>query len=120
LADVRTFSFDPGKGTPIGSSVRTDTHIATLIQTLEPYVPSLNRDHGEDTYRISLFRVPLDGAEPGLKGTMIVARADTSGRILWSVDTGIDRFELQQILPGNGSVAFIGTRLPIPGKVSGP
>lgn len=294
----RTFSIDPGKGTPIGSSVRTDTHIATLIQTLEPYVPSLNRDHGKDTYRISLFLVPLDGSdpklvpligglspnssglakilgsdgqvlwydvagtggvdlrnnnllseaevklarsipepvrsngmpfgpgpehylaagyfigpntwlglhstveaqrsfkpkswlkrvvqaeeakqmrqfhraeldpdttdahhrivaiqaidpteylnaaflrmdersepirpmdppsalmihtsEPGLKGTLMVSRADTSGRILWSVDTGIDRFKLQQILPGNGSVAFIGTRLPIPGKVSEP
>lgn len=58
------FSIDPGKGTPIGASVRTDRHIATLIQTLEPYVPSLHRDHSRDTYRISLFLVPLDGSRP--------------------------------------------------------
>jgi hypothetical protein len=56
------FSIDPGKGTAIGHSVRTDRHIATLIQTLEPYVPSLNRNHGNDQYSISLFLVPLDGS----------------------------------------------------------
>lgn len=59
-------SIDPGKGTPIGLSVRTEAHIATLIQTLEPYTPSLNRDHGRDRYAISLFVVPLDGSEPRL------------------------------------------------------
>ncbi|MBK8340865.1 MAG: hypothetical protein IPK99_13105 [Flavobacteriales bacterium] len=284
---------DPGKGTAVGSSVRTDLHVATLIQTLEPYTPSLNRNHGNDTYRFSLFLVPLDGSgtklipigggysssaislakilgsdgrtiwfdvqgiggvdlktlallkpsdvrdphvpqqgspfppsvdtylsagfltgpdswlglhspaelerefapkkfvrrvvsandakqmrrfhhgalgapvddkyhrirsmtalgtdayfnaaflrmddtseplrltdpdgalmiytsEPGVKGTLMVARVGTDGTIIWKVDTGIDRFKLAQILPGEKSMAFVGTRPPIPDKVSEP
>lgn len=288
---------DPGKGTPIGLSVRTDRHIATLIQTLEPYTPTLNRDHSKDTYAISLFIVPLDGTDtrhvsisgghsanslglvkvlgsdgrtlwvdvngvggvdletfellkgaavpdtppgnlegatrfpiaprteaylgagyftgpdswlglisaeelegafkpgkwlrsivpaedakqlrrffrgtvgdtastgsrqivamapigeagylnaaflrmddasaplrladpdgalmvytsaPGLTGTLMVARVDTAGNIRWQLDTGIDRFRLQQILPGESSFAFVGTRVPVPDKVPEP
>lgn len=287
---------DPGKGTAVGPIVRTDEHIATLIQTLEPYTPSLDRNHGNDTYRFSIFLVPLDGSatklipigggfpsnamslakilgsdgrtlwydlngvggvdlrtygslpagrspdpgqqlqgartspfplnpdaflcagwitgpgawlglhsmeelerdyqpkkfvrrvvmqqdakqmrrfyrgvldapvddkyhrilsmtpigneeylnaaflrlddkseplrltdpdgalmihtsEPGLKGTLVVARVDIDGNALWTVDTGIDRFTLSRILPGQGSFAFVGTRPPIPDKVSEP
>lgn len=283
---------DPGKGTPIGLAVRTDTHIATLIRTLEAYTPSLHRDRSKDTYAIGVFIVPLDGStprlvpisgghsgnslglvkilggngrhlwfdvngvggvdletfeltdvpaprdlqgpgsfrlaprieaslssgyftgadgwfgllsteeaereyaprkwlrpitnaggtpqlrrfhrgtvgessgyesrrilsmvpigdegylnaaflrvdekseplrltdpdgalmihasEPGLRGTWMVARVDTSGRVLWKVDTAIDRSGLLQILPGGASMAFIGTRLPVPDKVSEP
>ncbi|MBP7515575.1 MAG: hypothetical protein KA791_13560, partial [Flavobacteriales bacterium] len=55
---------DPGKGIPFGSCVRTDTHIATLIETLEPYTPSLHRDHSKDRHRLSVFLVPLDGSTP--------------------------------------------------------
>jgi len=293
-------SIDPGKGTPIGWSVRADGHVATLIQTLEPYIPSPNRDHGKNTYSISLFIVPLDGSkprlvpisgghsgnslglsqilggdganiwfdvngvgavdlktfellagsalrdappdglhgalphrltprieaslstgffiedhedgrewlgvlsqeeaqreyapkkslrrithaesakrtrrfhrgtvgdasggirqilsmqaideaeyldaaflrmndasepfrmrdpdgalmvytsEPGLKGTLMMARVDTEGRIVWKVDTEIDRFALSQILPGESATAFVGTRLPVPNRVSEP
>lgn len=57
---------------------------------------------------------------PGLKGTLIVARVDTDGKLLWTVDTGIDRFKLSQILPGEKSMAFVGTRLPVPDKLSEP
>ena len=57
---------------------------------------------------------------PGLKGTVVVARVDTEGRILWKVDTGIDRFKLSQILPGRNSMAFVGTRPMVPDKVSEP
>jgi ribosomal protein S27E len=60
------FSINPGKGTAIGPSVRTDRHVATLIQALEPYVPSLDRNAGDDTYSISLFLVPLDGSSTHL------------------------------------------------------
>lgn len=60
------FTIDPGKGTALGYSVRTDRHVATLIQTLEPYVPSLDRNHGNDRYSVSLFLVPLDGSDPRL------------------------------------------------------
>ncbi|MBL9171995.1 MAG: hypothetical protein JNL10_00545 [Verrucomicrobiales bacterium] len=58
--------------------------------------------------------------EAGLKGTLWVARIDTTGRILWKVDTGLDRFLLQQILPDAHTPAFVGTRLPIPDKLSEP
>jgi hypothetical protein len=292
------FSIHPAKGTAIGLSLRTDQHIATLIQTLEPYVATLNRNHGNDTYRISVFLVPLDGSDthliplrsglspnafsnakilgndgrtlwfnvagiggidldhyqlrsdaevamvdprhlprpwgdlpfapkpehflaaglmtsptawlglhsdtevqrdfkpktwlkpvvraenakqlrrfhraqleadttvgyarilslralgdseylnaaflrpsntatpirldnppgalmvytsaPGPQGSAIVARVDDAGKLLWQVDTGIDRFALQQILPGKDSTAFVGTRPPVPDKVSEP
>jgi hypothetical protein len=52
-------------GTPFGSSVRTEEHIATLIQALEPYTPNLHRDPSKDRYRIGLFLVPVDGRSPG-------------------------------------------------------
>lgn len=292
------FVIDPGKGAPFGTTVRTDRHIATLIQTLEAYTPSPNRDHSKDTYSVSLFIVPLeggrptlvpisgghsgnslglakvlgsdgqslwfdvkgvgavdlrsfrlndeaarrdrapadlrgastfplqprverflsaafftgpdawlglasmqeaersfkpglwirpivpadsakemrrfvrgtvgsdvavtgsrkiqsteslDGAEylnaaflrmddksepirlrdpdsvlmiytsaPGPAGTLMVARVDTGGRVVWTADTAIDRFTLRQVLPGEERIAFVGTRLPVPGKVSEP
>ena len=57
---------------------------------------------------------------PGLNGTLRLARVETSGNVMWNVDTGIDRFHLTQILPGERSTAFIGTRPAIPGKVSEP
>lgn len=53
---------DPGTGTPLGSSMRTGAHIATLIQTLEPYTPSLNRAHSKDRQRLGIPLVPLDGS----------------------------------------------------------
>ena len=59
-------------------------------------------------------------SEPGLKGTLMVARVDTAGAIRWNVDTGIDRFKLLQILPGKGSFAFVGTRPPVPDQLSEP
>ncbi|MES2625407.1 MAG: hypothetical protein V4628_09020 [Pseudomonadota bacterium] len=59
------FSIDVPSGSPLGLSLRTPTHIATLIQTLEPYVPSLNRNAGDDRYSLSLFLYPLDGDAPG-------------------------------------------------------
>ena len=59
-------------------------------------------------------------SDPGLKGTLVVARVDTEGKILWKVDTGIDRFKLAQILPGAKSFAFVGTRPMVPDKVSEP
>lgn len=289
----KVLSIDPGKGVPLGLCVRTDTHIATLIQTLEAYTPSLHRDGSKDRFTVSIFIVPLDGSEPkqvpimrekefssiqlakvlgsdgstlwfdvqgiggvdlrtyellkpseirdpyvpgqtfpfapsvgsylsagfitaendwfglhspaelerefavkkfvrrivpqeeakqlrrfhrgaldapvddkyhrilsmtpigdtdylnaaflrmddsseplrmtgpdgalmiytsepGLKGGLMVARVDTDGRIIWQVDTGIDRFKLSQILPGKDSFAFVGTRPPVPDKVSEP
>lgn len=63
---TKALSIDPGKGAPIGWSVRADGHVATLIQILEPYIPSPNRNHGNDTYSISIFIAPVDGSRPRL------------------------------------------------------
>lgn len=62
----------------------------------------------------------LHTSAPGLAGTLVVSRVDIHGEEIWSVDTGLDRFQLQKIMPGPGSVAFAGVRLPAPGKVSEP
>ena len=59
-------------------------------------------------------------SEPGLEGTTIISRVDLNGQLLWSVDTEIDRFKLSQILPGKESFAFVGTRLPVEGRLSEP
>ncbi|MBP7950565.1 MAG: hypothetical protein KA004_13010 [Verrucomicrobiales bacterium] len=57
---------------------------------------------------------------PGLTATLVVARVDTAGKVVWKTDTGIDRFTLKQILPDARFVAFVGTRPPVPEKVSEP
>jgi hypothetical protein len=59
-------------------------------------------------------------ASASLGATVVVARVDSAGKLLWRVDTGIERFKLSQILPGSPWVAFIGTRPPVPGKLSEP
>ncbi|MBK8741352.1 MAG: hypothetical protein IPM02_18380 [Betaproteobacteria bacterium] len=52
-------------GAPSGNSVRAGGEIATLIQTLETYVPSLHRNPDNDRYHLSLFLYPVDGSSPG-------------------------------------------------------
>lgn len=59
------FSIKSPTGSPLGLSIRTPQHIATLIQTLETYVPSLHRNPDNDRYRLALFLYPLDGRLPG-------------------------------------------------------
>lgn len=82
----------------------------------------LRMDHKAEPLRLA----DPDGAlmiytsAPGFKGTLMIARVDTEGKIIWKVDTSIDRFKLSQILPGEKSMAFVGTRLPVPDKLSEP
>lgn len=57
---------------------------------------------------------------PGLAGTLVVARVDPRGNLVWTADTGIDRFKLTQILPDPRHVAFIGTRPAAAGQVPEP
>jgi hypothetical protein len=57
---------------------------------------------------------------PGQARTLVVSRVDYEGNLLWSTDTGLDRFQLKQILPGTKVLAFVGTRPPIPDKLSEP
>jgi hypothetical protein len=59
-------------------------------------------------------------SKPGLSGTLMLARVDATGNVLWKTDTGLDRFKLSQILPDTRFLACIGTRLPVPDKVSEP
>ena len=47
-----------GKGVPFGSTVRTDTHLATLISQLQPYTPSLHHDPSTERFTLSVFLVP--------------------------------------------------------------
>lgn len=105
----------PGAGTPIGRAVRFEAGdasaggIAMLIRTLEPYVPSLSRNHGEDRYSVGVFIVPLDGAAPRLVPisgghtgqSLALARIlGSDGRTLWLDAAGrvggvdLQRFEL--------------------------
>jgi len=55
-------------------------------------------------------------AKPG--GTLLLARVDLDGKRVWTANTGIS--ELDQILPGATSVAFIGKKAPVPDKVAEP
>ncbi|MGE0142047.1 MAG: hypothetical protein AB7I19_02625 [Planctomycetota bacterium] len=48
-------------GTPIGDSARAGDIVATLIQRLEPYVPSLHRDASKDRYSIGILLHDLSG-----------------------------------------------------------
>jgi hypothetical protein len=57
---------------------------------------------------------------PGQAGTLVVLRVDMQGKLLWSTDTGLHRFSLKQILPGEDVLAFVGERPPIPDKLSEP
>lgn len=59
-------------------------------------------------------------SKPGMDGTLVVARVDLDGKLIWKVDTGIDPFLLSQILTGEESMAFIGPRPPVPNKLSEP
>ena len=45
------FSIKSPTGTPLGPSIRTPQHVATIISTLEPYVPTLNRDPAKTAIR---------------------------------------------------------------------
>lgn len=56
----------------------------------------------------------------GQARTLVVSRVDYDGNLIWSTDTGLDRFQLKQILPGAEVVAFVGTRPPVPDKLSEP
>lgn len=58
--------------------------------------------------------------KPGLGGKLIVSRVDLDGKLLWSTETGLDRYYVAQVLPGSEAFAFVGTRPPVPDKLSEP
>jgi len=59
-------------------------------------------------------------AGPERGATLMVARVTAEGKVIWKADTGIDRISLKQILPDKSFPAFVGTRPPVPDKVSEP
>jgi hypothetical protein len=94
----------PGSGAPLGESVRTDAHIATLVQSLQPYVPSLHRDHSKDRYDVSLLLVALDGSDrrliplrEGLEGNgySLAKVLGSDGRTLWVDVNGLQGVDLR-------------------------
>jgi len=76
-------------GSPIGSSLRTPTYVATLISTLEPYTPSLHRDAGKDRYRIGLLLNFHSGERrfvpvaEGFSGGFTARLLGFDGELLW-------------------------------------
>ncbi|MEZ6018167.1 MAG: hypothetical protein R3F49_23885 [Planctomycetota bacterium] len=102
----RSLKIDPGPGTPLGRTVRTDAHVATLIQTLEAYTPSLHRDGSRDRYRVSLCLTPLDGSESTLvplaiglaPSALALAKVlGSDGRTLWYDVCGVGGIDLQTL-----------------------
>lgn len=55
-------------------------------------------------------------SKPSRAGTIMAARVDGAGKIVWTVDTGIG--ELREILPDPAFPALIGERPGLPGKVA--
>lgn len=51
-------------GTRFGDSVRVGNVIATMMQRLEPYVPSLHRDASKDRYSVGVLLHAADGSVP--------------------------------------------------------
>jgi hypothetical protein len=88
----RVLVVESGPGTPFGSTLLTNAHLATLISQLQPYTPSLQRDPSKDRFTLSVFLVPLDGSEPKLvrlvrdlpAGSYSLARViGSDGNTLW-------------------------------------
>ena len=53
-------------------------------------------------------------------GILAVSRLDQGGNAVWIVETGLYRFSLERIFPGQTVTAFVGSRPPVPGKLSEP
>jgi hypothetical protein len=87
LLEIRT------SGAPSGSSRRVGDTIATLMTRLEPYIPSLHRDHSKDTYSVGLLLHAVEGdAAPryvvlarGRTGSELqhAKLLDSAGDLLW-------------------------------------
>jgi len=97
---------------PIGD---TGFHNAAFLR-LADGVPPLRLTEPD-----SVLMLHTSGDGFGADTTLLVSRVEmASGRLIRTTDTGIHRFALEQILPGERSTAFVGARPPVPGKVSEP
>ena len=93
-------------GRPTGSSVRTPNHIATLITTLEPSIPSLRHRPANERHRLDLLLHPLDGTSPSelisIARRLPAPAAPNAARILgvdgdvvWLVDPALAAYDLK-------------------------
>lgn len=98
------FTITPDSGFPLAPSVRTPQHIATLIQTQEPYLPSLHGDRSKDRHRLALFLYPIDGRSAGRMISIVRQRPagefrlakllGSDGRTVWYSVNGIGGVDL--------------------------
>lgn len=51
-------------GRPAGEFIRTKHHFVALIETVEPYIPSLHRNPDREQLRFDLLLQPVDGKSP--------------------------------------------------------
>jgi hypothetical protein len=115
----RVFAVQPGSGAPVGHVVRTDRHLATWIQTLEPYLPSLHRNGGDDRFSLSVLLVPLAGGEPQLVRVHRGCRAQdglhaqilgSDGQHLWVQALEISAIDLRTLAVRTAQSAPAGLR----------
>ncbi|MFN7978584.1 MAG: hypothetical protein U0P30_10630 [Vicinamibacterales bacterium] len=98
--------------TPMATTAYRNASFLRLSQTSEPI-----RVAGPD----SVLMLHTSGDGTGTSSTLLVSRVVVdSGEVQWTHDTGLHRFLLQQILPGERTTVFVGTRPPIPDKLSEP
>lgn len=64
--------------------------------------------------------VAIGSTDTALGARLVVVRVDDAGRVLWRHETEIERYALEQILPDDRVLGFVGPRPPVPGKVSEP
>ncbi len=57
-------SVAPAHGVPLGDSVRTDTHVVSLIRNTDAHLPRWSGRGGNDAVSISVLLIPLDGTQP--------------------------------------------------------
>jgi len=107
---------------PVNDKYHRVQSIAPVSDAVFLNAAFLRADDKSEPFRLSDpdGAVMLYTSVPGREGKLMVARVAVDGRIAWQVDTGIERFKLEQILPGQRSTAFVGTRPPVEGKVSEP
>ncbi|MBL8012185.1 MAG: hypothetical protein JNJ64_16370 [Flavobacteriales bacterium] len=82
----------PVSGVPLNDCVRTDTHIASLIQTTDPHLVEISGRGGHTTTSLSILIIPLDGTEPFVvpfarevdgNGYTLSRILGSDGRTLW-------------------------------------
>lgn len=119
------FSIQPGSTAPVGVCVRTDRHVATWLQRLEAYVPSLHRDAGKDRFTLSVLLMPLDGGPErlvevhrGLRPSeFALARIlGSDGSRLWVAAVGVSSIDLASGAVAQAEAAPAGLR----GEPTGP